>query len=109
MTVIRAQFGDRACVAARDQLPVAEPLHQASSASPDTSAQVLITEQQVMLGSAIAISAPLPSRHDNPFLAVIRGLHRVITWEPDGSPHDRNLKHARRTSEWYSEALMPPA
>jgi hypothetical protein len=106
MTVTSTELGDDTNNVLHDQVPAAELLRRPSSAQADTSTQVLITEQQVLLGSVAAISAPLPLRHRaNPFLAVVRGLHRVATWEP-GGPEDRHQKHAARTPDWYSDALM---
>lgn len=65
---------------------------------------VLVTEQQVMLASAIAVSTSASRRRMRPFQALAHGLHRVVTWSPD-VPR-RNHDNARRTPSWYSDALM---
>ena len=100
MTVTPAELGDEANLFARDHLPAAVP----SGTPPETSAQVLITEQQVMLGSAIAIAAPVPSQV-NPFRAFVIGLHRVFT-RSESAPRRRHQTHPSRTPVWYSDALM---
>ncbi|CAN5796136.1 hypothetical protein BH10ACT9_BH10ACT9_53280 [soil metagenome] len=106
MTVTSTELGDDTNNVLHDQVPAAEPLRRPSTAQAGTSTQVLITEQQVLLGSAAANSAPLPlRRRANPLLAVVRGLHRVVTWEPGGT-EDRHQKHATKTPDWYSDALM---
>jgi hypothetical protein len=106
MTVTSTELGDETNNVIHGQVPAAEPLRRPSRAQADTSTQVLITEQEVLLGSAAATSAPLPLRQRaNPFLAVFRGLHRVVTWEPGGT-EDRHRKHPTRTPDWYSDALM---
>ena len=97
MTVTPAELGDEANVFARDHLPVAVP----SSTPPETSAQVLITEQQVMLGSAIAISSPVPSQV-NPFRAFVIGMQRVFT----RSASTPRQTYPPKTPGWYSDALM---
>jgi hypothetical protein len=97
MTITPAELGDEANVVARNHLPVAGP----AGTLPETSTPVLITEQQVMLGSAIAISAPAPSQM-NPFPALAVGVARVFT-RSDSTPRQ---KYPPRTPGWYSDALM---
>lgn len=97
MTVIPAELGDEANVFARNHLPAAGP----SGTLPEISTPVLITEQQVMLGSAIAISAPLPSQV-NPFRAFVIGVQRVFT-RSESAPRQ---KYPPKTPGWYSDALM---
>ncbi|AQA04346.1 hypothetical protein BVC93_20115 [Mycobacterium sp. MS1601] len=67
-----------------------------------------MTEQQVMLASAIAISPAVASPSPNRLQRIIGALVRVATWSPDRpcSDHDRHQAHARRTPSWYSDALM---
>lgn len=97
MTVIPAELGDEAGSVVHEHVSLVAPAR--------TSPPVLITEQQVMLGSAIAISAPEAGRrHTNPFRALASALHRIVTWSPD-TP-DPHLHHAHRTPDWYSNALM---
>lgn len=96
MTITPAELGDEANLFARDHLPVAVP----SSAPP----QVVITEQQVMLGSAVAISAPVPSR-GNPFRAFAIGVQRVFA-RSESAPRQKRPTYPPRTPVWYSDALM---
>jgi len=101
MTVIPTELGDDAGSVGHEHIPSIAP----SGAPAEMSRQVLITEQQVMLGSAITISVPeADRRRANPFRALATALGRIVTWSPD--EQDQHLKHARRTPDWYSDALM---
>lgn len=76
-------------------------------APPTTPNVVVVTEHQVMLGSAIAISTPAPLgrrlRGVRQFLHVV---HRVITWSPETAERGKRKSYPRRTPSWYSDALM---
>jgi hypothetical protein len=92
MTVISEHLSDEGNLAAHEYIPLAAP------------DPVLVTEQQLMLGSAVAISTPQTRYRSNPLWAFASRLHRVVTWSPDAP--GRNQKHARRTPDWYSDGLM---
>lgn len=78
--------------------------------------QTLITEQEVMLASARAISAPLPHRRRifGGYSGWFRRTLRRDTACRDTACQDTAVEreprvrrtHPRRTPDWYSDALM---
>jgi hypothetical protein len=72
---------------------------------------MLITEQEVMLASALAISAPLPHRrrifggYRWRFLRTARQDTVLEGTAVEREPRNRRT-HPHRTPDWYSDALM---
>jgi hypothetical protein len=94
MTVTSEQLGEESDGVVRQQTP------------PTTPNVVVVTEHEVMLGSAISISTP--ARSGRRLHRFVRVLRRVVTWSPDATERDRPQRRAypHRTPDWYSDALL---
>lgn len=91
MTVISEELGDDSDDIAHQQAP------------PNV---VVVTEHQVMLGSAVAISAPARQvGRPHRFIRVVRWALGWSTRTPE-QERPKHRPHPQRTPTWYSDALM---
>ncbi len=91
MTVTSEQLGGESEDSARRQSP------------PNV---VVVTEHQVLLGSAMAITAP--ARQERRLHRCIHVVQRVLPWSSVETVRDRPKRRSypQRTPMWYSDALM---